>query len=270
MAFSAVSAALAALLAAAGSDASPAVRTSEPARGFLTFTEAGPQLPPDKIFVPTRLEGRVPLVVVLHGCQQDADAIAAAAKWNELAEKESFLILYPNQQWGRNPFNCWNWFAPFNQTAGIGEPAEILAAVEVAKRFYPVDADRVYVAGISAGGATVATLLSCSPGEFAAGAVHSGVPYGLAATPADGLDLMKNGPNGRTRAGWCDPATYRGGVFIIHGSSDTVINPANAERLAADFSGADVRKVIVPGLGHAWSPDATGLMWSFFQARRKP
>jgi len=219
---------------------------------------------------------------VLHGCEQDADAIAASARWNDLAEKEGFLVLYPNQQWGRNPYNCWNWFLPVNQTAVAGEPAEIAAAVTAAKLLYPVDPDRVYVAGLSAGAATAAALLSCYPDVFAAGGIHSGVSYGLAATPADALDVMKNGPGSRKTQGLCDPGSYKGSVFVIHGSSDPVIAPSNADRVAADFSGARVRELIVPGLGHAWSggapglpasdpngPDATGLMWSFFSAAKR-
>lgn len=237
--------------------------------GFLAFYAAGPISPPDKIYVPSGLTGKVPLVVVLHGCQQDADAMAAVTGWNELAEKEKFLVLYPNQQWGRNPYNCWNWFAPVNQSAGLGEPAEIAAAIGAAELLQPVDPDRVFVAGISAGGATAAAMLACDPQAFAAGAVHSGVAYGVAQTAQDALDVMKNGPGERTRAAWCDPAAFRGGVFIVQGSSDTAVNPGNAARLAADFSGADVRTWMVPGLGHAWAPDATERMWSFFKTRRR-
>lgn len=275
----AASAALASLLLASGATAPVG---TPPESGFRSFPAAGLVLPADKIFVPSRPSAPAPLVVVLHGCEQDADAIAASSRWNDLAEKEGFLVLYPNQQWGRNPYNCWNWFLPVNQTAVAGEPAEIAAAVAAAKLLYPVDPDRVYVAGISAGAATAVTLLSCYPDLFAAGGIHSGVSYGLAATPADALDVMKNGPGSRANRGLCDPGAYKGGVFVIHGSSDPVIAPSNADRVAADFSGARVREMIVPGLGHAWSggapglpasdpngPDATGLMWSFFSASKR-
>jgi poly(hydroxyalkanoate) depolymerase family esterase len=297
-------AALVLLLAASASPAGAAAN-----RGFQTFAAAGVALPPDKIFVPSRLDGPAPLVVVLHGCEQDADAIAASTRWNALAEKEGFLVLYPNQQWGLNPYNCWNWFLPMNETPGIGEPAAIMGAIWAAKASYSVDPSRVFVAGISAGGAEAATMLSCYPGEFAAGAIHSGVAYGVAADPSAAQDVMKNGPGDRASAGVCDPSSFKGSVFILQGSSDTAVNPANAERLVTDFAGkgasrvvavvppsgetygyrridlADgrVREVLVDGLGHAWSggapgasatdprgPDATGLMWSFFStARRK-
>jgi poly(hydroxyalkanoate) depolymerase family esterase len=281
MAIHAASAALAALLAVSGGDGAKTAGPAAIPRGFQDFAGAGTVLPLDKVFVPTDLTGKVPLVVVLHGCQQDADSIAAVTRWNELAEKEKFMVLYPNQQWGRNPYNCWNWFLPINQAAGVGEPAEIAAAVEAAVLEYPVDPRRVFVTGISAGGAEAATLLSCYPALFAAGAVHSGVAYGVAATASDALAVMKDGPAGRPRAGWCDPSAYRGGVFVVHGSSDAVIAPSNADRTASDFSGASVKKLIVPGLGHAWSggapglpysdprgPDATGLMWAFFSRFR--
>lgn len=276
----AASAALASLLLASGATAP--VGTPPPEPGFRSFPAAGVVLPADKIFVPSRLRAPAPLVVVLHGCEQDADAIAASSRWNELAEKEGFLVLYPNQQWGRNPYNCWNWFLAVNQTAAAGEPAEIAGAVAAAKLVYPVDPDRVYVAGISAGAATAATMLSCYPDMFAAGGIHSGVSYGLAATPGEALDVMKNGPGSRKNRGLCDPGSYKGSVFVIHGSSDPVIVPSNADRVAADFSGARASETIVPGLGHAWSggapglpasdpdgPDATALMWSFFSAAKR-
>ena len=301
----AATAALASLLAASGAPA-PVGASFE--RGFQTFAAAGVSLPPDKIYVPSRLDGPAPLVVVLHGCEQDADAIAASTRWNALAEKEGFLVLYPNQQWGLNPYNCWNWFLPVNETPGLGEPAAIVAAIGAAKAAYPIDASRVYVAGISAGGAEAATLLSCYPGEFAAGAVHSGVAYGVAADAYAAEDVMKDGPGNRARVGVCDPGSFKGSVFILQGSSDAAVNPANAERLAADFAGKGaeravaevppsggtygyrrvdlaggrVREIMVDELGHAWSggapggsmtdprgPDATGLMWSFFSAARR-
>lgn len=301
MAHSAAAAALASLIAASGASAPVE-------RGFQGFLAAGPVTPPDKIFVPSRLDGPAPLVVVLHGCEQDADAIAASTRWNELAEKEGFLVLYPNQQWGQNPYNCWNWFLPVNEAPGLGEPAEISYAIAATKLAYPVDASRVYIAGMSAGGADAATMLSCYPELFAAGAIHSGIAYGVAADPSAAKDVMKDGPRERARLGICDPASFKGGVFIVQGSSDAAVNPANAERLAEDFAGKKaerettrvpargetygyrtvdrddgrVREVLVDGLGHAWSggapgasatdpngPDATGMMWAFFSAFRR-
>jgi poly(hydroxyalkanoate) depolymerase family esterase len=237
--------------------------------GFLSFTASGHLSPPDKLYVPARLEGKVPLVVALHGCQEDADAFAKVTGLNALAEKEGFLVLYPNEQWGRNPYNCWNWFLPVNQAAGLGEPAEIAAAVLAAEALYPVDPERIYVTGLSAGGAEAATMLSCYPSLFAAGAIHSGVAYGVAQTPGDALEVMKHGPGAAARAAWCDPSAFRGGALVIQGAADPAVNPSNADRLASDFSGADVRETLVPGLGHAWAPDATAEIWDFFKGRRR-
>jgi poly(hydroxyalkanoate) depolymerase family esterase len=303
----AAAAALAALLSAANAPA-PVGAAASFERGFLSFAAAGPVLPPDKIFVPSHLDGPAALVVVLHGCEQDADAIAASTRWNALAEKEGFLVLYPNQQWGQNPYNCWNWFLPLNEAPGFGEPAMIMAAIWAVKASYPVDASRVYIAGISAGGADAATMLSCYPDLFAAGAIHSGVAYGVAADAFAAQDVMKDGPGDRARLGVCDPSSFKGRVFILQGSSDTAVNPVNADRVAIDFAGKNaeravtkvpssgetygyqtidsaggrVREILVDGLGHAWSggapgasatdprgPDATGLMWSFFSALRR-
>ena len=303
----AATAALAALLSASNAPA-PVGAAASFERGFQSFAAAGPVLPLDKIYVPSHMNGPAPLVVVLHGCEQDADAIAASTRWNELAEKEGFLVLYPNQQWGQNPYNCWNWFLPLNEAPGFGEPAEIDAAIWAAKVAYPVDDSRVYIAGISAGGADAATMLSCYPDLFAAGAIHSGVAYGVAADASAAQDVMKDGPGDRARLGVCDPASFKGRVFILQGSSDTAVNPLNAERLATDSAGKNtrrvvtavpahgetygnqiidlaggrVREILVDGLGHAWSggatgasatdprgPDATGMMWSFFSASRR-
>jgi poly(hydroxyalkanoate) depolymerase family esterase len=282
------------------------VRAASDERGFLSFSAAGPALPADKIYVPSHLDGPAALVVVLHGCEQDADAIAASTRWNALAEKEGFLVLYPNQQLGMNPYNCWNWFLPMNEAPGLGEPAEIMAAIWAAKAIYRIDASRVYVTGISAGGAEAATMLSCYPDSFAAGAIHSGVAYGLAADAFTAQDVMKDGPGDRTRLGVCEPASFKGRVMIVQGSTDTVIDPSNAERLTNDFAGKGkpvvtkvpaqgetygyqrndydggrVSEILVDGLGHAWSggapgasatdprgPDATSLMWTFFSAVR--
>lgn len=253
--------------------------SSARAAGFHAFVGGVHAYPADKIFVPSKLAVPAALVVVLHGCEQDADKIAAVTRWNELAEKNGFYVLYPNQQMGRNIYNCWNWFLPANQRADFGEPAEVALAVGAVRVEYKIDAKRVYVAGISAGGALAATLLACYPGTFAAGGVHSGVSYGLTTTASDALDLLKKGPEDRPAVHTpCDPVAYHGGVFVIHGDADPAINPLNAKRIAADFSSAGkARTLMVPGMGHAWSggapglpysypegPDATALMWNFF------
>lgn len=228
-----------------------------PARaGRVAFPAGGHWAPADRLFVPSKPKVPAPLVVLLHGCEQDADAGAAMAGWEDLAEREGFYILYPNQQWGRNPYNCWNWFLPYNQAPGFGEPAEIAASVLAVEGLHPVDRSRVLVAGMSSGGSAAATMLACYPELFAGGLVHSGVSYGLATDAAGALDVMKNGPGDRRSSGLCDPAAFRGSLLVVHGAEDKVVAPSNADRTAADFSGARVRKVLVPGLGHAWDADA--------------
>ncbi|MBI3564947.1 MAG: PHB depolymerase family esterase [Elusimicrobia bacterium] len=259
---------LAALLLASAARAEPG-RRAFPAGGHLA--------PADRLFVPSKPKVPAALVVMLHGCEQDADAVAAVTRWDALAEREGFFVLYPNQQWGRNPYNCWNWFFPYNQAAGYGEPAEIAASVRAVLALHPVDRARVFVAGLSSGGAEAAVMLACYPDLFAAGAVHSGVSYALVSDAAGALEVMKRGPEGRRGGGLCDPAASSGGALVVHGAADPVIAPANADRLVADFSGGPSRKVLVEGLGHAWSggpaglpysdpkgPDATALMWAFF------
>jgi poly(hydroxyalkanoate) depolymerase family esterase len=284
---------LAAVLLAAPAAAAPTFEqlARDPSRavsavppGFHAFPQAGPLSPPDMIFVPSHPRALAPLVVALHGCEQDAAGFAALTRWNALAERDGFYVLYPSQQSGRNGFNCWNWFLPVDQVAGLGETAEVAAAVRAAEDALPVDPRRVFVAGLSSGGSLAADLLACEPGLFAAGAVHSGVSIGLAEDAVAAFAVMKYGPLTGLRApGVCDPSAFRGDLLVVQGRADAAVNPVNADRLVADFvpAGAKrvvtavpasggrrsytirdfaapgsrrrVREVLVDGLGHRWS-----------------
>ena len=132
----------------------------------------------------------MPLVVMLHGCKQDPESFAAGTRMNRLADEYGFLVLYPRQSVLANGYSCWNWFDPSTQTRG-GEAAIVMAMVDDVRARYSVDAERIYVAGISAGGAFAAILASCYADVFAAAAVHSGFPYGVADNPIAGLRVME-------------------------------------------------------------------------------
>jgi poly(hydroxyalkanoate) depolymerase family esterase len=191
-----------------------------------------------RIFVPDRQGGTAaPLVVVLHGCDQDADTTARATGWDRVAERHGFFVLYPNQSRERNPLGCWDWFLPADQQAGLGEPAEIMAAIDQVVSRHPINQARIYVTGLSAGGAMAAVLMSCYPDRFAAGAIHSGIAYGLATGVSSAFALMRKGPQSLTRDGGpCDPSAFHGGVLVVQGLADKVVAPANAEAVFRQFT----------------------------------
>jgi poly(hydroxyalkanoate) depolymerase family esterase len=163
--------------------------------------------------------------------------VAKVSRFNDLAEAKGIYALYPNQERGRNPFNCWNWFLSDNEKPDRGEPKMIMAQLELARAKYPIDPKRIYVVGWSAGGGTVPTLLSCFPDVFAAGAIHSGLPYGVATSIGGALDLMRNGPapNEPREQTACNPTAFHGGVMVVQGTADQIVNPTNATRILSDF-----------------------------------
>ena len=200
-----------------------------------------------RLYLPEAAErGRpLPLLVMLHGCQQDAEVFAEGTRMNEVAERNDFIVLYPEQSRTANSYACWNWFHPAAQR-GAGDAAAIARIVRRVAKRYPVDASRVYVAGMSAGGAMASVLSYSYGGLFAACAVHSGLKYGAATSPATAVNAMRKGaPPG-------EGATP--GVFVptlvIHGDSDRTVHPVNAgqiieqARLAAAGNGAAPRHLV--------------------------
>ena len=146
------------------------------------------------LYVPVTVRGRdrVPLLVMLHGCSQDAHTFAQGSRMNELADQHRFLVLYPQQSLRANAWRCWNWFEP-RTGHGAGEAAAIAALVHEIARRYPVDRSRVYVAGISAGGAMTAILALCYGVLFAACAIVAGVMYRAADSAVEGARAMRRG-----------------------------------------------------------------------------
>jgi poly(hydroxyalkanoate) depolymerase family esterase len=149
---------------------------------------------------------------------------------NATAEAAGALVLYPTQTQSANANGCWNWFRPEDQQAGAGEPALLLAMVQHAVAAHAVDAKRVYVAGLSAGGAMAAVLAQQHPEVFAAVGVHSGLPAGAAHNMMGALSAMKSGAKG-----WCAPSQKRGArvapLIVMHGDADTTVHQRNAAQL---------------------------------------
>ena len=166
----------------------------------------------------------LPLMVMLHGCGQDAEAFAASTRMNAIAGSERFLVLYPEQDKLSNAQGCWNWFATRSGRAR-GEVAVILSAIDQACALYRADPARVAVAGLSAGASMAALLAVAHPARFAAVAMHSGVGPGMAQSSATALAAMQ----GRRRAApimLADGATLPP-LLVIQGTLDRIVAPSN-------------------------------------------
>jgi poly(hydroxyalkanoate) depolymerase family esterase len=237
---------------------------------------------------------------MLHGCTQDAASFAAATRMNQIADRYGFIAVYPQQERADNQQGCWNWFLPEHQERHSGEPAWIGALVEELVETTPtwtINRRRVFVAGLSAGGAMAAILAATRSDLFAAVAVHSGLAYGSATNLSDAFAAMARGADGRVARARPDHPTPS---IVIHGTADHTVAVANADhvleqamtanRLAApqtcdfdirrpttisqgqidgghaytrsrwtDRHGALIHELLkVEGLGHAWSGGAAG------------
>jgi feruloyl esterase len=187
-----------------------------------------------------------PLVVVLHGCGQGATAFAEGTGWTALAEELGFSLLMPEQNGRNNQGRCFQWFQPTHTARGEGEAMSIRQMVGTAVERFAADPKRVFVVGLSAGGAMTAALLAAYPDVFAAGAVVAGLPVGAASGATQGLLRMARPGPQREPAAWATqvrdagPADYRGRwprVSIWHGTADTVVDPGNADLLATQWGG---------------------------------
>jgi poly(hydroxyalkanoate) depolymerase family esterase len=235
-----------------------------------------------KLYEPARDGRALPLVVMLHGCTQEPDDFARGTGMNELAREHGFLVLYPEQSQRANQQRCWNWFKHNHQARGRGEPGILAGMVREVIARHAVDPDRVYVAGLSAGGAMAAILGDAYPDLFAAVGVHSGLPTGSATDVASAFAAMNGGANPvrRSPKPGATPPT-----IVFHGDADTTVHVVNGERVmaAAGFvatpadrreqsaNGRDfTRRVYLDDAGVAkaehWTIHCAGHAWSGGQA----
>jgi poly(hydroxyalkanoate) depolymerase family esterase len=263
-----------------------------------------------KLFIPPGAgSGPLPLVVLLHGCKQDPDDFARGTAMNEAAARaggQPFYALYPAQARDANVAKCWNWFKPTDQVRGGGEAGLIAALTADVIARHAIDPRRVYVAGLSAGGAMTAILGDAYPDLFAAIGVHSGLPRGAARDVPSAFSAMKQGarmPAGTAPTGAPVP------TIVFHGDRDATVHPVNGEHVVGprvaglaleeevgragrawtrrrwrdDAGLVRAEHWIVHGGGHAWSggrsagsftdpagPDATAAMLAFFFAQERP
>ena len=271
-----------------------------PGKALLEGSFTGPEgTRPYRLFVPPSPAACPALIVMLHGCTQTAEDFAAGTRMNDLARAAGALVLYPEQIPGANPQRCWNWFAPAAQQRAGGEAALLAGMVRSVMAAHSVDPGRVFVAGLSAGGAMAANLGAAYPELFAAIGVHSGLAAGAATDMAGAFAAMRQG-----RAGSA-PHTAR--TIVFHGDKDATVAPRNGELVARQVSRGGrvetlegrvpdglsytralehdasgrvvVERWIVHGAGHAWSggatsgsytepqgPDASAAMLDFFLA----
>lgn len=188
---------------------------------------------PYKLYIPTGYAGQpLPLVVMLHGCTQTPDDFANGTRMNLLADEQPCFVLYPEQTHAANHSRCWNWFKRGDQRRDAGEPAILAGMTREVMQRYRIDASRVYVAGLSAGGAMAAVMGAAYPELYAAVGVHSGLACGSAHDLPSAFAAMRGtqAPSGG-KAG--TPSAPVVPTIVFHGDRDTTVHPSNGEHVIA-------------------------------------
>ncbi|HEX7501090.1 MAG TPA: PHB depolymerase family esterase [Polyangia bacterium] len=189
----------------------------------------------------TRFGEKLPLIVMLHGCHQDASSFAECTRMNTVAARERFLVLYPEQDRLSNPQGCWNWYHTESGRAH-GEAALIMQAVDQACALYAGDRGRVAVAGLSAGASMGALLALRYPDRFSAVVMHSGIPPGTAHSTLSAVGAMRGQRSTKALEKVAtSPTSSQPPLMVIHGQADAVVSARNgraAARVWADAAGA--------------------------------
>jgi len=193
-------------------------------------------------FVPASAPRMPALVVALHGCTQTADGYDHGTGWSVLADRHGFVVIYPEQQPANNPKNCFSWFLPGDTARERGEASSIRQMIEHAIVEFGIDRRRVFVTGLSAGGAMTSVMLATYPEVFAGGAIIAGLPYGCATSVQEAFEAMFTERSVSTRAlgEQVRTASRHHGpwpkISVWHGSADPVVKPANAEDIVRQWT----------------------------------
>lgn len=209
-------------------------------------------------YVPERLPALAPLVVALHGCGQDAAAFNYGTGWSSLADRLGFAVVYPQQQPANNPKNCFSWFLPGDTARDQGEARSIQQMVAHAIKTFGLDRRRVFVTGLSAGGAMASVMLATYPDIFAGGAIIAGVPYGCARSAQQAFEVMFTDHlylptvlGNHVRAASRHPGPWPK-ISVWHGTADQIVKPCNAQNITrqwADVHGLSVAPSLEEAIG---------------------
>ncbi len=195
-----------------------------------------------RVFAPSRTDdSALPMVVMLHGCKQDALDFSNGVAMNEIAEREKFVVLYPEQLRRSNQSNCWNWFDPAHQSRGAGEPAMIAALTRSVAEQHGVDSARIYVAGLSAGGAMAALVGKLYPEIVAAVGIHSGLAPQSANDVMSAFKVMSNGPKSASST-----QSIGRPLIVFQGDADRTVASSNADAIVeAELVGLSSKGVLL-------------------------
>ncbi|TAM97052.1 MAG: PHB depolymerase family esterase [Rhizobiaceae bacterium] len=196
-----------------------------------------------RFHLPPSLPKNAPLVVVLHGCTQNPAGYDHHSGWSQLADEAGFALLFPEQQRSNNPNLCFNWFEPADTGRDMGEAFSIRQMIEAVVLRHGLDRKRIFITGLSAGGAMAAAMLASYPAVFAGGAIIAGLPYGSATTIPQAFDRMRGhgSPSGKELQRMLHRASDHRGpwprISIWQGTADQTVAPSNAEAVAAQWLG---------------------------------
>lgn len=193
-------------------------------------------------YAPEGLAREAPLVIALHGCTQTAAEYDQGTGWSSLADSFGFAVVYPQQQPANNPKNCFSWFLPADIARGHGEALSIREMIEHAIATFGLDRRKVFVTGLSAGGAMASVMLATYPEVFAGGAIVAGLPYGCASNVQQAFEAMftVNGHAAQALGDHVRAASRHRGpwpkISVWHGTSDAIVHPRNGEDLIRQWT----------------------------------
>ena len=219
-----------------------------------------------RLFVPENLPRHAALVVVLHGCTQSAAGYDHGSGWSQLATQEGFAVLFPEQQRANNANLCFNWFVPGDTTRDSGEVLSIHQMIEAAVAAHGLDRKRIFVTGLSAGGAMATAMLAAYPEVFAGGAIIAGLAYGSASTVPEAFDRMRGhgGPSKAELQRLLRAASPHKGpwprISVWQGSADNTVVPSNAEFDPRAMAGGPRRGRQPDAHGNCRRTDTAGLV----------